>query len=92
VADYRGSHQQRKLRDALRAERRPRCWLCGEAIDYDAPSDSNDSFSADHIKPWDTHPDLRADYGNLAAAHLGCNKARGKRPPPIGLGLLSRQW
>ncbi|WAB09173.1 HNH endonuclease [Arthrobacter phage Eesa] len=92
MAGYRNSHKEKQNKEALRAERRPNCWLCGEAIDYSADKDDNNSFSADHIKPWDTHPELREDYGNLAPAHLGCNKSRGKRPPPAGLGLLSRVW
>lgn len=92
MATYRNSHREKQNKEALRAERRPNCWLCGEAIDYEADKDDANSFSADHIKPWDTHPELREDYGNLAPAHLGCNKSRGKRPPPAGLGLLSREW
>ncbi|QGZ16965.1 HNH endonuclease [Arthrobacter phage LittleTokyo] len=92
MAEYRNSRTYKKLVAALRAERRPNCWLCGQPIDYSLPKEDGDSFSADHIKPWDTHPELREDYGNLAPAHLNCNKSRGKRAAPAGLGLLSREW
>ena len=92
MADYRNSRAQKKMFEQLKAERRPDCWLCGQAIDYDLPSEHPESFSMDHIKPWSTHPELREDYGNLAPAHLHCNKSRGNRPAPVGLGLLSREW
>ncbi|WNM65736.1 HNH endonuclease [Arthrobacter phage Vulpecula] len=92
MAEYRNTRREKKNHAALKAERRPLCWLCGSPIDYDAGKDDDNSFSADHIKPWSTHPELREDYGNLAAAHLGCNKSRGKKAPPAGLGLLSRSW
>lgn len=92
VADYRNSHKEKQNKEALRAERRPYCHLCGERIDYDLPREHPKAFSADHVKPWSTHPELREDYGNLKPAHSDCNKARGNRPLPAGLGLLSREW
>jgi 5-methylcytosine-specific restriction endonuclease McrA len=91
AAKARHSRRGQRLARELRAKRLP-CWLCGEAIDYTLPHDDDMAFSVDHIKPWSTHPELREDPANLAAAHQKCNKQRGSKPPPLGLGLLSRQW
>jgi 5-methylcytosine-specific restriction endonuclease McrA len=87
----RRTKRQKRQAAELRARHDP-CWLCGQPIDYTLPSDHDWAFSVDHIKPWSTHPELREDPGNLAAAHSLCNKRRGNKPPPLGLGLLSRNW
>lgn len=74
------------------------CWLCGQAIDYtlerkdEHGNDNEDSFSVDHVVPWSIDETLREDPGNLRAAHLGCNKKRGNRQAPAGLGMTSRDW
>jgi 5-methylcytosine-specific restriction endonuclease McrA len=91
AAKARRSRRGQRLARELKAQHRP-CWLCGQAIDYSLPPDDDMAFSVDHIKPWSTHPELREDFANLAAAHQKCNKQRGNKPPPLGLGLLSRQW
>jgi 5-methylcytosine-specific restriction endonuclease McrA len=87
----RRTKRQKRQAAELRARHDP-CWLCGQPIDYTLPADHDWAFSVDHIKPWSTHPELREDPGNLAAAHSLCNKRRGNKPPPLGLGLLSRNW
>lgn len=87
----RGTTRAKRLAKDLRA-RHDGCWLCGEPIDYTLPPGADWSFSVDHIKPWSTHPELREDPANLAAAHSLCNKRRGNGPAPLGLGLLSRTW
>lgn len=87
----RRTRRQKRLAANLKAQRRD-CWLCSLPIDYDLPPDDDMAFSVDHVKPWSTHPELREDPGNLAAAHARCNKQRGNKPPPLGLGLLSRTW
>lgn len=87
----RRTRRQKSQAQALKAQRLP-CWLCAQPIDYDLPPDDVMAFSVDHIKPWSTHPELREDPGNLAPAHARCNKQRGAKAPPLGLGLLSRQW
>lgn len=92
MAEYRQTHKSKQQAAALKAERRPNCWLCDQPIDYEAGKDDGRSFSVDHKKPWSKYPELREDYGNLAAAHLSCNQARGNREAPPGLGLLSRVW
>lgn len=90
--ESRNTAAQKRIIADLRAQRHPNCWLCGQPIDYDAPKGDDLSFSGDHKKPWSKYPELREDPANYAPAHLGCNKARGNREPPAGLGLLSRVW
>lgn len=94
VRPGRDTHTFRALRARLRDERRPTCWLCGQRIDYDLPTEDPSSFSVDHVHPVTARPDLAEIYGNLAAAHLGCNRARGNRLPPAGLGAGAtfQQW
>lgn len=75
----------------LRAQRRP-CWLCGQAIDYQAEWPDPNSFSLDHIKSRKTHPELEHDPSNHAAAHLGCNSSRQTTDPKPTLGAVGRQW
>ncbi|WP_434056518.1 HNH endonuclease [Georgenia sunbinii] len=87
----RGSRRLALLKRNLKARRLP-CHLCGQPIDYSLPPGHPDVFNADHIKPWSTHPHLREDPANLAAAHASCNKSRGKRATPPALGTLSRDW
>lgn len=82
----------RNLAAMLRRERRTNCWLCLQPIDYDAPPNEPDAFSADHILPVSTHPDLVNVYSNLAASHSSCNKARGNRMPQPGIGSPEPQW
>lgn len=88
---HRNTHNFKRLAKNLRMQGGP-CWLCGQPIDYRAGSDSNESFSVDHAVPWSKDETLREDPGNLRAAHLGCNRKRGNRQAPAGLGLLSRDW
>jgi 5-methylcytosine-specific restriction endonuclease McrA len=82
----------RKLKAALRRERRQPCWLCRQPIDYALPSEHPDSFSADHVLPVATHPELALVYSNLDAAHLDCNKRRQDKMPAPGLGDAAGQW
>ena len=82
----------RRLRAALRREQRQPCWLCRQPINYDAPKESPDSFSADHILPVSTQPDLALIYTNLAAAHLSCNKSRQDKMPALSIGNADQQW
>lgn len=91
VAQTRGRNtaQWKRLRKKLRdsAERRgDRCWICGGAIDYLAPSHAPDSWEPDHIKPVSTHPHLAEDPANIRSAHASCNNARGAHGSPVGLG------
>lgn len=51
------------------------CWLCGEAIDFDAPYTDRRSFTADHVDPLAVGGHI---VGVLKPAHRGCNSARGK--------------
>lgn len=91
AAQSRRSRRGQRLAREQKAKHLP-CWLCGQPIDYTLPSDDPMAFSVDHVKPWSTHPELREDPANLASAHAQCNKQRGNKHPPLGLGLMSRQW
>ncbi|MDI3330144.1 MAG: HNH endonuclease [Micrococcus sp.] len=94
---HRNTANFKRLSDNLRAQRGP-CWLCGQPIDYSLPrkdehgNDNEESFSVDHVVPWTKDETLREDPGNLRPAHLGCNKRRGNRAAPAGLGMRSRDW
>lgn len=70
----------------------PPCWLCGQPIDYSLPRGDKNSFTADHILPLETHPELAEDPGNIVAAHWGCNSSKGSGSAPLGLGNRSEDW
>src|SRR5574340_410963 len=53
------------------------CWLCGNAIDYDAPPNTPESFETDHYIPVVVDPSLALSRSNLRASHCGCNRRRG---------------
>ncbi len=90
----RDTYEFQRLRARLRDERRPTCWLCGQAIDYDLAKEDPSAFSVDHIHPVSLRPELAEVYSNLAASHLACNRARGARSPlpGLGAGAVFRQW
>ena len=87
----RNTANYQRLVTSLRARRLP-CWLCGQPIDYEAPFDDPNAFTADHVQPLSLHPDLAEDPTNLRAAHRRCNGSRGNRAPALDLGQLSRRW
>src|SRR5690606_11175882 len=64
-----------KKRAALKKQRLP-CWLCGEAIDYQAPPGHPMSFEADHVVSLQSGGSNR---GELRPAHSRCNRRRGRR-------------
>lgn len=77
----------RVLKDEFRrrcAEINARCWICDQAINYDAKWKDPTSFEADHVKPVSTHPHLALSMGNLRPSHQACNRGRGARPPAEG--------
>jgi hypothetical protein len=79
----------RRNREALRAKRLP-CWLCGKPIRYDLKPPEFSSFSADHVDPVGRGGH---NHGELRAAHLGCNKRRGKKSREAsGILRTSREW
>lgn len=57
-----------------------RCWVCDQAINYEAKWNEPTAFEADHAKPVSTHPHLALSMGNLRPSHQACNRARGARP------------
>lgn len=58
------------------------CWLCDQAIDYQAKWTQPNAFEADHAKPVSTHPDLALMMGNLRPSHRSCNRSRGNKAAP----------
>lgn len=50
------------------------CWICEGPIDPDAPLDSDQGLSVDHVKP--RRLGGRHDLANLRLAHKGCNVRR----------------
>lgn len=88
----RSSRAYRAAKAAMKAARCQPCWLCGQAIDYDAPPQSPDSFEPDHLFPVSTHPELADDPGNLIQSHSQCNRARGNGDPFVPVMKTTRQW
>jgi 5-methylcytosine-specific restriction endonuclease McrA len=79
----------RKNRADLRRKRLP-CWLCGKPIRYDLKAPEPLSFSADHVDPV---ANGGHNHGELRAAHLGCNKQRGRKSREATAILrTSREW
>jgi len=86
---------KRDFRDAA-AEADIPCWLCSQAIDYDAAHDeygNDDRYELDRYYPVSTHPELEEDPANWRASHAGCNRARSNKTVTSTLaGTLSRDW
>lgn len=73
----------RVLKDSFRKrcqELDARCWICDQAINYQANWREPTSFEADHVQPVTTHPHLALLMSNLRPAHQSCNRARGTKP------------
>jgi 5-methylcytosine-specific restriction endonuclease McrA len=87
----RGSdYRWKRVAKAQKAKRRP-CYHCGQPIDYELKWPHPASFSADHLKPWVRHPELRYDPGNVVSTHLRCNQSKGdSEHHTAGLGALSQ--
>lgn len=69
------------------------CWICGQAIDYQAPAGTPDSWEPDHYIPTSTHPEYGYDPANIRPSHSSCNRSRGARDLNAdGLGEASRIW
>jgi hypothetical protein len=94
VVTTRGHRRIRKIKAAMRAERRQPCMRCGQPIDYDAPPEHPDSFNAGHIKAWALFPELRADPGNFQQEHSSCGKSAGISDGTANdrIGMSSREW
>lgn len=70
--DIRKSRAWRKLRDLVVAEE-PRCQLA-------LPGCTGTSVTADHIKPYASHPELGMERSNLRGACQPCNLLRSNIP------------
>ena len=85
---YSNGNTRRKYRARFKALGMP-CAICGQPIDYDAPSDAQHPFSfvIDEILPvskWEQfgYPSARAaaeDWNNLQPAHYICNARKGNK-------------
>lgn len=91
MGDPRRTYRYRVLRAALRKQRKP-CYICGLDIDYTASKAEPLSFTADHVKPVTTHPELALVASNLKAAHYRCNTRRQDGAIKPELGQVSRSW
>jgi len=76
------------------------CWLCGKALDFNAPPRSRWAPSVDHVISLHAMRNLDAatqkrmalDPANLRPAHYGCNSGRRERRPFPVARRTSRQW
>lgn len=95
MGDPRQTRRWKRLREQLykrdRAANAP-CWICGQDIDYRAPSGTPDAWEPDHMLPVSERPDLAFDPGNVRAAHCACNRSRGSKRGEPSLGEPSRKW
>lgn len=93
--EIRHSHAYKKARASFHSEcrlaRKP-CHLCGEDIDYRLREPHPYSWTLDHVKPVQDHPELIMERNNWAAAHRDCNVRRGTDEPALDLGVPSEIW
>lgn len=88
-----------RVRAEVLAESRV-CYLCGGALDFDAPPRSRWSPSVDHLIPIEategmdpeTQRMMALDKANLRAAHYGCNSRKGAKLRPRPAAKHSRRW
>lgn len=91
--DKRGSTRAWKRGAAVQRAKRLPCFHCGQPIDYDLRWPDPASFSADHLRPYVRHPELRLDPGNVVSSHLLCNQKKGDSEHYVaGLGTLSQRF
>lgn len=82
---YANGNLRRKHRARIRAMALP-CAICGQPIDYDAPSDARHprSFVIDEIVPvsrykeagYASREQAAQDWNNLQAVHYACNSLK----------------
>lgn len=85
----------RALRAQLAADYRAAnapCWLCGQAIDYDAPANDPEALDIDHVHPRSTHPHLALDPGNTRPSHCRCNRSKGVGQARPAVGAVTEDW
>lgn len=71
----------RRARDRIKRQGLP-CWICGGAIDYDAPAHHPDSYELDHYTPVARGGEVMPrEAGALRPAHSRCNRKRGTSMP-----------
>lgn len=68
------------------------CWLCGDPIRMDLPSEDRYAFQLDHVKPVSVYPELAHDPANLRPSHRLCNRIKGAGKHKPGITHNSRQW
>lgn len=65
---------------------------CREEIDYRLKEPHPYSWTLDHLKPVQDHPELIMEISNFAASHRDCNVRRGTDEPAMDLGIPSEVW
>lgn len=78
----------RRQRDHIKATE-DTCWLCGQWIDPDLPTNHPRSFNADHVIPVSMGG---SNHGRLRASHKDCNQRRGAKLPNPTLIRHGKQW
>lgn len=66
----------RKLCEQIKRETAPVCWWCGKGIDLSLSGRDPMGWSADHIKPRWSHPELTFAKSNIRPAHMIHNSDR----------------
>lgn len=61
--------EYKKVRAQLKREAPAICALCGKGIDLTLPRTDPMGWTADHIYPVSTHPELAYELSNLQPAH-----------------------
>lgn len=87
----RSTRRYKRLKADLRQLGLP-CWICGQAIDYEAKAPDPASFTVDHVLPRGAYRELAEDAGNLRPAHFSCNDSKSNRVDFADLGFTSRSW
>lgn len=83
MADRHGKGYKafRRARERIKRERPP-CWICGKAINYEAPPGHPDSFELDHYIPLSRGGEnMPRELGSLRPACSKCNRSRGASLP-----------
>lgn len=94
-ATRRGGRRWKITRDAaFRRDYKLRavCWICGQPINYEAPSSAPDGWAPDHYRPVSKFPELEFDLSNIRPSHVQCNLSRGAGDGIDHIGSTSRVW
>lgn len=91
MGDGRDSRAWKALRDRLKGELPPVCYLCGEDIDLRLSGRHPMGWTLDHVVPLVSGVFNPHDVANLRPAHMRCNSAKGVGAQPTN-PVTSRKW